>query len=162
MTVCLYFDEDLMWQALITALRARGIDVQTALEATMIERADEAHLAYATAQGRVLCSFNVGDFYRLYTRYMAQHQVHAGIVLARQQQYGVGEYMRRLLRLMTHLTAEEMHKLKASATKCGVKPARDTVLGFLLQERIEHACFIPRVPPGAPWPPAGRQCQSPR
>jgi Tfp pilus assembly protein PilZ len=108
-TIRLYFDEDSMWQALITALRARGIDVQTALEATMIERADEDHLACATAQGRVLCSFNVGDFYRLHTSYMVQHQAHAGIVLARQQQYSVGEYMRRLLRLMTHLTAEEMH-----------------------------------------------------
>ena len=109
MTIRLYFDEDSMWQALVTALRARGIDVQTALEATMIECADEDHLAYATAQGRVLCSFNVGDFYRLHTRSMAQHQSHAGIVLARQQQYSVGEYMRRLLRLMVHLTAAEMH-----------------------------------------------------
>lgn len=60
MTIRLYFDEDSMWQALITALRTRGIDVQTALEATMVERADADHLAYATAQGRVLCSFNVG------------------------------------------------------------------------------------------------------
>ena len=98
-----------MWQALVTALRARGVDVQTALEATLIEHADEDHLACATAQGRVLCSFNVGDFYRLHTRSMAQHQSHADIVLARQQQYSVGEYMRRLLRLMTHLTAAEMH-----------------------------------------------------
>jgi hypothetical protein len=40
---------------------------------------------------------------------MAQHQGHAGMVLARQQQYGVGEDMRRLLRLMTHRTAEEMY-----------------------------------------------------
>ena len=79
-----------MWQALITALRARGMDVQTALEATMIERADADHLAYATAQGRVLCRFNVGDFYRLHTSAMAQHQSHAGIILARQQQYAVG------------------------------------------------------------------------
>jgi hypothetical protein len=38
---------------------ARGIDVQTALEAAMIERADEDHLAFATAQDRVLCSFSV-------------------------------------------------------------------------------------------------------
>jgi hypothetical protein len=108
-TIRLYFDEDSMWQALVTALRARGIDVQTALEAMMIERADEDHLVYATAQGRVLCSFNVGDFSRLHTRYMVQHQSHAGMVLARQQQYTVGESMRRLLRLMTHLTAAEMH-----------------------------------------------------
>lgn len=109
MTIRVYFDEDSMWQALVTALRARGIDVQTALEAMMIARMDEDHLAFATAQGRVLCSFNVGDFYRLHTRSIAQHQSHTGIVLARQQQYSVGEYMRRLLRLRAHLTAEEMH-----------------------------------------------------
>lgn len=40
---------------------------------------------------------------------MAQHTLHIGMVLARQQQYAVGEYMRRLLRLMAHRTAEEMH-----------------------------------------------------
>jgi hypothetical protein len=57
----------------------------------------------------VLCSFNVGDFYRLHTSYLAQHQAPTGIVLVRQQQYAVWEYMRRLLRLMMHLTAEEMH-----------------------------------------------------
>jgi len=85
------------------------VSMCTALDAAMIARTDEDHLAFATAQGRVLCSFNVGDFYRLHTSYMAQHTSHTGIVLARQQQYSVGEYMRRLLRLMAHLTAEEMH-----------------------------------------------------
>jgi hypothetical protein len=108
MTIRLYFDEDSMWHALIHALRARGIDVQTALDAAMIERADEDHLEFATAQRRALCSFNVADFYRLHTGYMAQHRSHTGIVLAHQQQYSVGEYMRRLLKLMAHLTAEEM------------------------------------------------------
>ena len=97
-----------MWHALVTALRARGIDVQTALEAAMLERTDEDHLAFATVHDRVRCSFNVGDFYRLHTSYMVQHFSHTGIVLARQQQYSVGEYMRRLLRLIAHLTAAEM------------------------------------------------------
>lgn len=95
MKIRLYFDEDSMWHALMTALRARGIDVQTALEAAMIARTDEDHLAFATSHGCVLCSFNVGDFYRLHTRYMVQHQAHTGIVLARQQQYSVGEYYGR-------------------------------------------------------------------
>jgi hypothetical protein len=107
-TFRLYFDEDSMQHALVHALRARGFDVQTAVETAMIERTDEDHLAFATAQNRVLCSFNMGDFYRLHMRDMAQRQSHAGIVLARQQQYSVGEYMRRLLKLMAHLTAEEM------------------------------------------------------
>jgi hypothetical protein len=108
MTIRLYFDEDSMRHALIHALRARGTDVQTALDAAMIERTDEAHLEFATAQGRVLCSFNVADFYHLHTTYMVQNKAHAGIVLARQQQYSLGEYMRRLLKLMAHRTAEGM------------------------------------------------------
>jgi Tfp pilus assembly protein PilZ len=77
----------------------------------MIQHTDEDHLALAMAQNRVLCSLTVGDFYRLHMPYMAQHRSHAGIVLARQQQYSVGQYMRCLLRLMTHLTAEEMQNL---------------------------------------------------
>ena len=74
----------------------------------MIERTDEDHLVCAATAGRVLCSFNVGDFYRLHTNYMAQHKAHSGIILARQQQYAVGEHMRRLLNLIAHRTAEEM------------------------------------------------------
>jgi hypothetical protein len=93
MTIRLYVDEDSMRHMLIHALCSRGIDVQTALDAAMIERADEEHLAFATAQGRVLCSFNVGDFYQLHTNHIAQHKAHAGIVLTRQQKYSVGEYI---------------------------------------------------------------------
>ena len=108
MRIRLYFDEDSLRYALVHALRARGIDVQTALEVEMIERSDEEHLEFAMAQGRVLCSFNVGDFYRLHTNYMAQHKSPPGIILARQQQYAVGEHRRRLLKLMAQLTAEDM------------------------------------------------------
>ena len=75
MTIRLYFDEDSIRHALIHALRARGIDVQTASDAGMIERADEEYLEFATAQGRVLCSFNVADFYQLHTTCMVQHKV---------------------------------------------------------------------------------------
>jgi len=96
-TIRLYFDEDSMQHALVNALRARGIDVLTALEAQRVERSDEDHLNFAMAQGRVLYSFNVGDFYRLHMSYMEQNILHAGIVLALQQQYGVGGQMRRLL-----------------------------------------------------------------
>ena len=56
-TIQLYFDEDSMWHALVHALRARSIDLQTALGAAMTERSDEDHLAFATAQSRVLCNF---------------------------------------------------------------------------------------------------------
>jgi hypothetical protein len=46
----------------VRGLRSRGIDVITAADAGMIRRKDEEHLHFATAQGRALCSFNVGDF----------------------------------------------------------------------------------------------------
>ena len=54
MKIRLYIDEDAMDADLLGALRARGLDLQTALEAGMIEREDREHLAYATAQGRVV------------------------------------------------------------------------------------------------------------
>lgn len=97
-----------MRHALVRALRARGVDVTTALEADMIAREDHEHVDYATAQGRVLYSFNVGDFYRLHGDYLAEGKRHAGMILARQQQYTVGDQMRRLLKLIAARSAEEM------------------------------------------------------
>jgi hypothetical protein len=84
------------------------VDVITALEAGMIEREDAEHLDYATEQGRVLCTFNVGDFYRLHSEYVAQGKPHAGIILMRQQPLSVGEQMRRLLNLMASRSADEL------------------------------------------------------
>lgn len=94
--------------ALVSALRARGVDIVTALEAGMTEHPDEAHLECATREGRVLYSFNVRDFYRLHQEYIARGQSHAGIILAQQQRYSVAEQMRRLLKLMSARSAEEM------------------------------------------------------
>ncbi len=74
----------------------------------MIEREDAEHLDYATAQGRVLYSFNVADFYLLHTQYLAQGKNHAGIILAHQQRYAIGEQMRRLLRLLATLSPDDM------------------------------------------------------
>ncbi len=93
---------------LVTALRARSVDVTTAQADGLTECSDEEHLEHAHQQGRGLYSFNRGDFYRLHTAYLAQSRTHAGIILARQQQYSVGEQMRRLLKLMAAKTAEDM------------------------------------------------------
>lgn len=59
MKIRLYLDEDSMQRTLVETLRARGVDVFAALEVCMIEKMDREHLEYATAQGRVLFSFNV-------------------------------------------------------------------------------------------------------
>ena len=108
MTIRLYIDEDSMSRALVRSLRARNVDVTTALDENMIEQPDSVHLDFATAQGRSLFSFNVGDFYRLHTIYLTQGKSHAGIIVSQQQTYSVGEQMRRLLHLIAATSAEQM------------------------------------------------------
>ncbi len=60
MTIRLYCDEDSLDRNLARALRARGMDVTTALEENMIARGDEEHLDYATHKdGYSLASIGV-------------------------------------------------------------------------------------------------------
>jgi hypothetical protein len=108
MTIRFYLDEDTMDADLVHALRIRGVDVTTALEQGMIRRADSEHLELATSQRRVLYSFNVGDYQRLHSEYLSQGKHHSGIIVAQQQRYGLGEQMRRLLRIIARLSVEEM------------------------------------------------------
>ncbi len=108
MRIRLYIDEDSMDRALVRALRARGVDILTALDEDMIAQPDEVHLAFAAAQGCVLYSFNVGDYYQLHTAYLSEGRSHTGMILAPQQRYSVGEQMRRVLRLLATRSAEEM------------------------------------------------------
>jgi hypothetical protein len=55
-----------------------------------------------------LYSFNVSDYMTLHVAYMLAGKHHAGLVLSQQQRYGVGEQMRRLLRLVQMKPAETM------------------------------------------------------
>ena len=108
MTIRFYFDEDTMDADLVHALRIRGVDVTTALEQKMVRRDDIEHLELATVQRRALYSFNVGDFQRLHTEYLTQGKHHSGVILAQQQRYSVGEQMRRLLKIIARVSAEEI------------------------------------------------------
>ncbi|MGH9939534.1 MAG: DUF5615 family PIN-like protein [Blastocatellia bacterium] len=108
MQIKLYFDEDALHRRLKQAMRERGVDILTADEAGMRERDDTDHLDFATAQGRVLYSFNMGDFCGIHTEYIVSDKSHAGIILAPQQRYSVGEQMRRLTRIVNARTAEQM------------------------------------------------------
>ena len=80
----------------------------TALGAEMIERSDEEHLEYVIKERHVLCSFNIRNFYRFHQEYLAEGKSHAGIILARQQRYSIGEQMCRLLKLTANKSAEKM------------------------------------------------------
>ena len=81
MKIRLHFDEDSMHKTLVEALRARGVDVITALQAGMIERPDEEHLETALLMGYVLFSFNIGDYYRLHNKILSEGKEHSGIIL---------------------------------------------------------------------------------
>jgi hypothetical protein len=101
-------DEDTMWHALVMALRQREIDVVTAFEAAMTAETGERQRAFAAAQGRAIYSFNVPHFCRLHAEWLARQRTHAGIVLARQRQFSIGEQIRRIAKLMGTLSTEEM------------------------------------------------------
>ena len=92
----LYLDEDAMDGDLLAGLRARGIDVTTAAEQHMIRRNDEDHLAFATELDRVVYSFNMGDFARLHAEWIQSGRSHAGLILARQKRFNVGDQIRRV------------------------------------------------------------------
>lgn len=106
--VRLYLDEDSMDVDLVAALRLRGIDVRTANEHGMLGSPDVAQLRWSTAQGRILYSFNVGDFYALHTSFLQRGEQHAGIILAQQQRHVVGDQLRGVLNLGAARSAEEM------------------------------------------------------
>ena len=107
MKVRLYFDEDSARHALAREIGTRGADVITAYQAGMAAKNDEEQLAWATLNGRAVYSFNRGDFYELHTNWLRDGRSHGGIILSRQD-LSIGEQMRRLLRLINRLTAEEM------------------------------------------------------
>ena len=108
MTIKIYLDEDAQDGDFVTALKFRGIDVLTSNEAEMNGKCDLEQLKFAAQNERVLFSHNVGDFAALHIEYLQNAKEHAGIVLAHQRQFGVGEQTRRLLRLAGTLTVEEM------------------------------------------------------
>jgi hypothetical protein len=122
MRIRLYFDEDAMDSDLVRALRVRGVEVITANDTGLIAFPDEKHLSWAAENSRVLYSFNVSDFMALHIDYLSAAKEHAGIVLAQQQRYAIGEQMRRLLRLVEMKPAESMRN---TVEFLGIKPSSD-------------------------------------
>jgi hypothetical protein len=104
----LHFDEDATQHGLVAALRARRVDVLTALDCGMVGKSDEEHLRRATGDERVLYSFNIKDYSAIHENWIASGQEHSGIILAFQQRYSIGEQLRRLLHLLNLNTAAEM------------------------------------------------------
>lgn len=111
-----YIDEDAMDNDLVAALRARGVVVITALDAGLVGRPDDQQLAFAADQGCVLYTFNVSDFYRLHAAWVKAGREHAGMILALQQRFSVGEQLRRILRLRASTPQDACETMSSSST----------------------------------------------
>jgi predicted nuclease of predicted toxin-antitoxin system len=103
--IALYLDED-VHPRLATILRERGFDVLTTAEAGMLGKSDPEQLEFATSQGRAILTHNIRDYVRLAQHYAKKNRSHAGIIVS--DQLPLRELLRRTLRLMTALSAEEM------------------------------------------------------
>jgi hypothetical protein len=62
----------------------------------------------ASTFGRTLFTYNTADYCALHQRWIGLERCHAGIIVAPQQHYSVGEELRRIMRLISRRTAEQM------------------------------------------------------
>jgi predicted nuclease of predicted toxin-antitoxin system len=104
-TIKLYLDED-VWLGLADALRKRGFDVVHVYQAERGERSDADQLEYAAQEQRTILTHNVDDFAALAKEYFVHNCSHSGIVLS--PQIGKSELVRRTLKLLQALSAEEI------------------------------------------------------
>jgi hypothetical protein len=104
--IALYVDEDV--DVLIADLiRARGLMATTTQEAGQLHNNDADQLAYAVSCHCALLTHNRTDFEALAQDYFAAGQTHYdGIIIAVRRP--PQEIARRLLRILNHVTAEEM------------------------------------------------------
>ena len=108
MRIKLYLDEDAQRASLTQSLRQHGVDVLITSEAAQISKSDESQLAFAASVGRTIYTYNVGDFTALHSEYLTQEKNHSGIIIGEQGRFGIGEQVRRLLRIVEAKSAEDM------------------------------------------------------
>ena len=108
--IAIYTDEDVT-EDLAPALRRRGYDALSTAEAGNVSLSDEGQLRYASEHGRSTLTYNIADFMSLSHQWNEQGDEHAGIILSDQfSRRQFGELLRRMLRLLDHLTADEMYQ----------------------------------------------------
>jgi hypothetical protein len=98
-------DED-VYGDIASALRRRGYDAVSTPEVGRLTEDDVSQLEWAAKQGRVVMTFNVGDFVRLHGEWLRSGRHHAGLVVSEQRR--LGEILRRLLYLAAALTADQL------------------------------------------------------
>ena len=100
----LHLDADTSIKALQSALMARGHEVtRTSNDWMPADASDEMQMLRATAQDRLIFTFNVRDFVVLADRYPR----HSGIILAAQTSWTLSQLIQALDHVLTTTDAEE-------------------------------------------------------
>jgi predicted nuclease of predicted toxin-antitoxin system len=90
-------------------LRLHGFDAVAAVELGHEAFRDEEHLRWATTNGRTLFTYDKADFSIIADDWLMRGEAHAGIILSKAPPLiSYGEILRRLLRLLDEISAEEM------------------------------------------------------
>ena len=97
-----------MARSLVAALRARGTDVQTVVEAGLRGKGDEIQLQWATSKKRVVYTSNASDFCRPHKAYLENGTEHAGIIVVPRQRYTLKQQIRLLLNVVKTHSAKEL------------------------------------------------------
>ncbi len=99
----LHLDADVSYLALQKALNEKGHDVtRTPCEWMPSDASDRTQLLEATARGRCILTFNVGDFVHLAREYPE----HSGIILAYQTEWRLSSLIAALDRLLSETDTE--------------------------------------------------------
>lgn len=102
----LYLDEDVS-VLLAELLRPHGFDVLRARDVQNLGLSDRAQLLFAASQARAILTHNRGDFESLHRTWLAEQQVHAGILIANRRASDA-ELARRVLKTLNLFTADEV------------------------------------------------------
>ncbi len=106
--IALYIDEDVT-DALAPALRERGFESQSTIEAGRLAQPDDTQLEYAALHNMAILTANARDFLILARQWAATQREHAGIILTEQfRRDQFGELLRRVLKLLNTYTRDEL------------------------------------------------------
>jgi predicted nuclease of predicted toxin-antitoxin system len=114
-SVRLYLDEDVS-VLLAELLRPHGFDVVTTRDVKRLGESDSTQLQFAADHQRTILTHNRLDFEALHTVSLQENRPHAGILIANRRASDF-ELMRRVLKLLDGMTAEDMRT--SSATSSG-------------------------------------------
>ena len=103
--ITLYTDADVHGE-LAKQVRGRGFKARSAYEEKQGNLKDEPQLEYAAQRGWTILTHNSQDFVPLYRRWYAAGKHHAGIIVS--ERLSLGELLRRILRLLNRVAADEM------------------------------------------------------